>query len=120
MIQKGTITENDSKEIKSRIKTTTSLKDLSSCDFIVEAATEHTETKLKIFQGEFFFFKKNLQNSPRMQKKMRVFHFFELISISFGNQHFLHFNYKISTSHFTTRSSYWNAFHESSSCNETC
>ena len=51
MIQKGKLTETDGKEIKSRIQTTTSLKDLNSCDFIVEAATEHTETKLKIFEG---------------------------------------------------------------------
>eukprot|EP01080_Neovahlkampfia_damariscottae_P009423 gene9423-1630_t len=50
MIQKGKITDNEGKEIKSRIKTTTSLKDLNSCDFVVEAATEHTETKLKIFE----------------------------------------------------------------------
>jgi 3-hydroxybutyryl-CoA dehydrogenase len=50
MIQKAKITEEEGLSIKSRIKTCLNVKDLSNCDFVVEAATENTAVKLKIFK----------------------------------------------------------------------
>src|SRR5690349_3723217 len=50
MVQKQKITENDASAAKSRIKTSNSVKDLSTCDFIVEAATENTNIKIQIFK----------------------------------------------------------------------
>lgn len=50
MVQKQKITEQISKEIKERIVLTNSIQDLSKCDFVVEAATENTELKIKLFQ----------------------------------------------------------------------
>lgn len=48
-IQKQRMTEEQKQEIISKIKTTTSMNDLSKADFVVEAATEDTELKLKLF-----------------------------------------------------------------------
>jgi 3-hydroxybutyryl-CoA dehydrogenase len=49
-VKKETITEDQKSEILSRITTTSSIEGLSSCDLIVEAATENFEIKKKIFQ----------------------------------------------------------------------
>lgn len=50
MIKKQTITEEQKKNLLAKIKTTTSIQDLASSDFVVEAATENIELKLKIFK----------------------------------------------------------------------
>lgn len=50
LVQKQKITEQISKEIKERIVLTKSLQDLAKCDFVVEAATENTDLKMKIFK----------------------------------------------------------------------
>lgn len=49
-VKKETITEDEKAVILSRIKSTTSIGDLSECDLIVEAATENLEVKKKIFE----------------------------------------------------------------------
>ena len=49
-VKKETITEDQKSEILSRITTTSSIEGLSSCDLIVEAATENFEIKKKIFE----------------------------------------------------------------------
>lgn len=50
LIKKALITEDQKKTLLGKIKTTTDMKDLASCDFIVEAATENVELKLNIFR----------------------------------------------------------------------
>ena len=49
-VKKETITEDRKSEILGRIKTTTSLDDLSGCGLIVEAATENFDIKRQIFE----------------------------------------------------------------------
>lgn len=49
-VEKGKLTEDQKKEILSRIKGTDKLDDFSSADFIVEAATENVQLKLDIFR----------------------------------------------------------------------
>ena len=48
-VEKGKISEPDKESILSRIKGTTSIKDLSGCDLVIEAAVENLELKKKIF-----------------------------------------------------------------------
>ncbi len=48
-VEKETIKPEDKEAILSRIKGTTSLKDFSKCDFVIEAAVENLELKKKIF-----------------------------------------------------------------------
>jgi 3-hydroxybutyryl-CoA dehydrogenase len=48
-VKKETLTEEQKSEILGRINTTTKVEDLSSCDLIVEAATENFEIKKTIF-----------------------------------------------------------------------
>jgi 3-hydroxybutyryl-CoA dehydrogenase len=50
LVKKGTISHDDQKNILTRIKKTTSLQEMSKADFVVEAATENEELKLKIFR----------------------------------------------------------------------
>lgn len=50
LIKKTTMTEEQKKTLMSRIKATSNMNDLASCDFVVEAATENIELKLKIFK----------------------------------------------------------------------
>lgn len=50
LIKKGTMTEDQKKALLSKIKATTNMKDMADCDFVVEAATENIELKLKIFR----------------------------------------------------------------------
>ncbi len=50
LIKKNTMTEDQKKTLLSKIKTTSTMKDLSGCDFVIEAATENIELKLKIFR----------------------------------------------------------------------
>jgi 3-hydroxybutyryl-CoA dehydrogenase len=50
LIKKTTMTEEQKKNLLAHIKVTTSMNDLASCDFIVEAATENVELKLNIFK----------------------------------------------------------------------
>ena len=50
LIKKAAMTEVIKKNLLANIKTTTNLADLSKCDFIVEAATENIDLKLKIFR----------------------------------------------------------------------
>jgi 3-hydroxybutyryl-CoA dehydrogenase len=49
-VKKETITEDRKNEVLGRIKTTTSLDDLSGCNLIVEAATENFDVKRQIFE----------------------------------------------------------------------
>lgn len=49
-IKKNTMTEDQKKSLLSKIKLTSSMSDLANCDFIVEAATENIDLKLKIFK----------------------------------------------------------------------
>jgi len=49
-VEKGRMTGEESKTVLSRIKTSIDLKDFKSADFVVEAATENENLKLKIFQ----------------------------------------------------------------------
>lgn len=49
-VKKSIITEDQKKEALARIKTSTSLKDLSGCDLVIEAATENIDIKHKIFK----------------------------------------------------------------------
>lgn len=49
-IAKEKMTEAAKKTLLARIQTTTSLKDLSKSDFVIEAATENIDLKLKIFK----------------------------------------------------------------------
>ncbi len=50
LIKKTTMTEEQKKTLMSRIKATSNMNDLASCDFVIEAATENIELKLKIFK----------------------------------------------------------------------
>ncbi len=50
LIKKTTMTEDQKKALLSKIKTTTSMNDLASSDFVVEAATENIDLKLNIFR----------------------------------------------------------------------
>jgi len=47
--EKGTITTDQQKEIRDRLKGTTSLEDLSDCDIIIEAIIENLETKRETY-----------------------------------------------------------------------
>ncbi len=47
--EKGTITSDQQKEIRSRLKGTTSLEDLGDCDIIIEAIIENLETKRETY-----------------------------------------------------------------------
>ncbi|AZZ36955.1 3-hydroxybutyryl-CoA dehydrogenase [Bdellovibrio sp. qaytius] len=50
LIKKGTMTEDVKKALLGKVKATTTLSDLKDCDFVVEAATESIDLKLKIFK----------------------------------------------------------------------
>jgi len=50
LIKKGTLTEEAKKSLLTNIKTTTDMQDIKDCDFVVEAATENIDLKLKIFK----------------------------------------------------------------------
>ncbi len=50
LIKKNTLTEDAKKTLLSKIQCTTQLGDLKDCDFVVEAATENIQLKLKIFK----------------------------------------------------------------------
>lgn len=50
LIKKTLLTEDDKKTILSNIKTTTQIGDLKDSDFVIEAATENIDLKLKIFK----------------------------------------------------------------------
>lgn len=50
LIKKGTMTEDQKKEILGRVKTGVGMSALKDADFIVEAATENIDLKLKIFR----------------------------------------------------------------------
>lgn len=50
LIKKGTMTEDVKKALLGKVKSTTQLNDLKDCDFVVEAATENIDLKLKIFK----------------------------------------------------------------------
>ena len=50
LIKKTLITEDDKKNILSNIKTTIQMADLKDSDFVIEAATENIDFKLKIFK----------------------------------------------------------------------
>ena len=51
MVKKEKITEGKKKEIVDRIKASVSIDDMAKVDFVVEAATENEELKLRIFKG---------------------------------------------------------------------
>ncbi len=50
LIKKGTMTEEQKKTLLSKIKTGENAQALKDCDFVVEAATENVDLKLKIFK----------------------------------------------------------------------
>lgn len=50
LIKKGALTEEAKKSLLANIKTTTNMQDIKDCDFVVEAATENIDLKLKIFK----------------------------------------------------------------------
>lgn len=50
LIKKNSMTEDQKKSLLAKIKTTSSMQELADCDFVVEAATENIELKLKIFR----------------------------------------------------------------------
>jgi 3-hydroxybutyryl-CoA dehydrogenase len=50
MVKKEKISAGDQKEILGRIEGSTSLEDMTKADYVVEAATENEELKLKIFE----------------------------------------------------------------------
>lgn len=50
LIKKNNLTEEAKKTLLSKIQSTTKLEDLKDCDFVVEAATENIQLKLKIFK----------------------------------------------------------------------
>lgn len=50
LIKKNVITEDQRKTVLSQIKTTNQLNDLAQADFVIEAATENIDLKLKIFK----------------------------------------------------------------------
>jgi 3-hydroxybutyryl-CoA dehydrogenase len=49
-IKKGTVSEDEKNKILARISFSTHLPDTNCCDFVIEAATEHFETKKQIFK----------------------------------------------------------------------
>lgn len=49
-IKKGTVSEDEKNKILARISFSTHLPDANCCDFVIEAATEHFETKKQIFK----------------------------------------------------------------------
>ena len=49
-VDKGKITDDDKNAVLGRIKTSVSLKDMSSADFVVEAAVENEALKFQIFK----------------------------------------------------------------------
>jgi 3-hydroxybutyryl-CoA dehydrogenase len=51
LVGKGKLSQDASEQAQSRISGTISTEGLSKCDFIVEAATENVELKLKIFES---------------------------------------------------------------------
>lgn len=50
LIKKAVITEEKKKEILSKIKTAENIQGLKDCDYVVEAATENIDLKIKIFK----------------------------------------------------------------------
>ena len=50
LIKKEKMTEAQKKDLLARIKTSTETKALADCDFVVEAATENVDLKIKIFR----------------------------------------------------------------------
>ncbi len=50
LVKKEKMTETDKTKLLDQIKTTTKMLDLKECDFVVEAATENVDLKLKIFK----------------------------------------------------------------------
>jgi len=48
-VEKGKLQDADQNAIMGRLRGTTSLGDLGACDAVIEAATEHVDTKKKIF-----------------------------------------------------------------------
>ena len=60
MVKKEKISEEDQKAILGKIEGTTSLDDMAKVDFVVEAATEDEELKLKIFRDLDEFCKKEI------------------------------------------------------------
>lgn len=50
LIKKEKMTEGEKSELLGRIQTTTEMTNLKACDFVVEAATENVDLKLKIFK----------------------------------------------------------------------
>lgn len=50
LIKKNAMTDEQKKTLLAHIQPTTQLKDLASCDFVVEAATENVDLKLNIFR----------------------------------------------------------------------
>lgn len=50
LIKKGTMTEDQKKTLLGNIKTAENVQALKDCDFVVEAATENVDLKLKIFK----------------------------------------------------------------------
>jgi 3-hydroxybutyryl-CoA dehydrogenase len=50
MIKKGTLSEDQKKQILGQISTTETFTALKDCDFAIEAATENVDLKLKIFR----------------------------------------------------------------------
>jgi 3-hydroxybutyryl-CoA dehydrogenase len=49
LVKKGTISSEQMNEIVSRVKGSTAISDMSEANFVVEAATENEELKLKLF-----------------------------------------------------------------------
>jgi 3-hydroxybutyryl-CoA dehydrogenase len=49
-VEKGSLSQEDSKTILGRIRTSTSLKDMATADMVVEAATENQDIKFSIFR----------------------------------------------------------------------
>ena len=50
LVKKTAMTEDQKKSLLAKIVTTTKMTDLANCDFVVEAATENIDLKLKIFK----------------------------------------------------------------------
>ncbi len=50
LIKKEKISEDDKTKLLSHVNTSTDMSSLSDCDFVVEAATENVDLKLKIFK----------------------------------------------------------------------
>lgn len=50
LVKKAAMSEDQKKALLAKIVTSTKMSDLASCDFVVEAATENMDLKLKIFR----------------------------------------------------------------------